>query len=159
MDRGAWQATVHGLTKSWAWLSSHTHTHTHTHRVYICQCYSLSLSLPFPLCVQKSVWDLLFLYLIESSTVGMFCLGLRVHEGVLNMMEILWKVLGLGQLLWEWRWVSAPPTLWVSKNMKEGEGRGSPPHFILLTVLPRTSPASVIFACKCDLFLLSNPSF
>jgi len=31
----------------------------------------------------------------------MFCLGLRVHEGVLNMMEILWKVLGLGQLLWE----------------------------------------------------------
>ena len=22
-DRGAWQATVHGVTKSWAWLSTH----------------------------------------------------------------------------------------------------------------------------------------
>ena len=28
MDRGAWQATVLGVTKSWTWLSnSHTHTH------------------------------------------------------------------------------------------------------------------------------------
>ena len=44
MERGAWQASVHGVTKSWTWLSqslslclslslslSHTHTHTHTH--------------------------------------------------------------------------------------------------------------------------------
>ena len=35
MDRGAWQATVHGVTKNWTWLSNrarvHTHTHTHTH--------------------------------------------------------------------------------------------------------------------------------
>ena len=23
MDRGAWQATVHGVTKSWIWLSMH----------------------------------------------------------------------------------------------------------------------------------------
>ena len=31
MDRGAWQATVHGIAKSGARLSdSHTHTHTHT---------------------------------------------------------------------------------------------------------------------------------
>ena len=30
-DRGAWQATVHGVTKSWTRLSdTHTHTHTHT---------------------------------------------------------------------------------------------------------------------------------
>ena len=28
MDRGAWWATVHGVTKS---LSVHIHTHTHTH--------------------------------------------------------------------------------------------------------------------------------
>ena len=33
MDRGAWQATVHGAAKSWTQLGdSHTHTHTHTHR-------------------------------------------------------------------------------------------------------------------------------
>ena len=26
MERGAWQAIVHGITKSWAQLSAHTHT-------------------------------------------------------------------------------------------------------------------------------------
>ena len=31
MDRGNWQATIHGITKSWTRLSLHTHTHTHTH--------------------------------------------------------------------------------------------------------------------------------
>ena len=31
MDRGAWWATVHGVTKSQTGLSPHTHTHTHTH--------------------------------------------------------------------------------------------------------------------------------
>ena len=38
MDRGAWQATVHGVAKSWTLLSIHTpiivmlmHAHTHTH--------------------------------------------------------------------------------------------------------------------------------
>ena len=34
MDRGAWQATVHGVTKSWTQLSdflSLTHSHIHTH--------------------------------------------------------------------------------------------------------------------------------
>ena len=30
MDTGGWWATVHGVTKSWTWLSG-THTHTHTH--------------------------------------------------------------------------------------------------------------------------------
>ena len=34
MDRQAWWATVHGVTKSWLWLSMHAHTHmrvrTHT---------------------------------------------------------------------------------------------------------------------------------
>ena len=27
-DRGAWQATVHGVAKSWTWLSNQVHTHT-----------------------------------------------------------------------------------------------------------------------------------
>ena len=31
MDRGAWRATVYGVTKSWTRLSDFTHTHTHTH--------------------------------------------------------------------------------------------------------------------------------
>ena len=29
MDRGAWQAIVHGVAKSWTQLSTDTHTHTH----------------------------------------------------------------------------------------------------------------------------------
>ena len=42
MDRGAWQATVHGVTKSWTQVRltnthtyTHTHTHTHTYEIYI----------------------------------------------------------------------------------------------------------------------------
>ena len=31
MDRGAWQAIVHGVAKSQTRLSDYTHTHTHTH--------------------------------------------------------------------------------------------------------------------------------
>ena len=27
MDRGGWWVAVHGVTKSWTWLSTHTHTH------------------------------------------------------------------------------------------------------------------------------------
>ena len=30
MDRGAWWATVHGVTKSWIQLNTHTHTHKYT---------------------------------------------------------------------------------------------------------------------------------
>ena len=36
MDRGAWQAAVHGVTKSWTGLSNWSHTHTHTVDL---QCY------------------------------------------------------------------------------------------------------------------------
>ena len=32
MDREAWRATVHGVTKSWTWLSN-TRAHTHTHTI------------------------------------------------------------------------------------------------------------------------------
>ena len=28
IDKGAWWATVHGVPKSWTWLSTHTHTHS-----------------------------------------------------------------------------------------------------------------------------------
>ena len=29
MDKGAWQAAVHGVTESWIQVSIHTHTQTH----------------------------------------------------------------------------------------------------------------------------------
>ena len=35
MDRGGWQFTVHGIAKSWTWLSVHAHTCIHTHIIYI----------------------------------------------------------------------------------------------------------------------------
>ena len=45
MDRGAWRATVHGVTKSQTQLSTcmrmHTHTHTHTKRKRLQSCLSL----------------------------------------------------------------------------------------------------------------------
>ena len=31
MDRGAWQATVHGVAKSQMSMHAHTHSHRHTH--------------------------------------------------------------------------------------------------------------------------------
>ena len=35
MDKGAWRAAVHGVTKSQTQLSnSYTHTHTHTHGLF-----------------------------------------------------------------------------------------------------------------------------
>ena len=30
-DRGAWQATIHGVANSWTWLSTYAHTHAHAH--------------------------------------------------------------------------------------------------------------------------------
>ena len=33
MDRGAWQATVHGDVKSWTWRSTHIHTFLPRHKV------------------------------------------------------------------------------------------------------------------------------
>ena len=34
MDRGAWQATVHGVTKHWTWLSGHTTVATANIRIW-----------------------------------------------------------------------------------------------------------------------------
>ena len=41
MDRGTWQATVHGVTERWTRLSIHTHTHTHTHSQYVAHIQTL----------------------------------------------------------------------------------------------------------------------
>ena len=41
MDRGAWWAIVHGITKSQTRLSDLTHTHTHTHTHQVINSYGL----------------------------------------------------------------------------------------------------------------------
>ena len=55
MDRGAWSATAHVVTKSWTQLSDWTHTHTHTlthtevnvlSRIY-CNCFFLFILFSF----------------------------------------------------------------------------------------------------------------
>ena len=45
MDRGVCWATVHGVAKSWAWLSEHTRMHAHAACV-VCFQPSFSVSLP-----------------------------------------------------------------------------------------------------------------
>ena len=45
MDRGAWWATVHSVTKSWTWLKwLNTHTSKGTYKMYFEDYYSLKLS-------------------------------------------------------------------------------------------------------------------
>ena len=39
MDRGGWQATVHGVAKSWTWLKGlSTHVHMHQNAIVIPDC-------------------------------------------------------------------------------------------------------------------------
>ena len=42
MDRGAWQATVHRVTKIWTQLSIYAILHIHLH-IYSCTCFINSL--------------------------------------------------------------------------------------------------------------------
>ena len=44
IDRGAWQATVRGMAKSWTWLSNWTYTHTHT-ICYVVYLLNVSISM------------------------------------------------------------------------------------------------------------------
>ena len=60
MGRGAWQATVHRVAKSWIQLRTHTHTHTrththtHTHTVQM----EFAPNLESPLWNEKDDWNL-----------------------------------------------------------------------------------------------------
>ena len=53
MDRGAWWAIVHGVTKNRTWLSdqhTHTNTHIHTYNFKISCVFAKSLQLCLTLC-------------------------------------------------------------------------------------------------------------
>ena len=42
MDRGAWRATVHGVVKSWTWLSGLAHAYIYIYNTYIFfKCYKM----------------------------------------------------------------------------------------------------------------------
>ena len=59
MDRGTWQATVHGVAEGWTQLSNtHTHTHTHTHTeeyCFSCQVMLNSFAIPWTTAQQASL--------------------------------------------------------------------------------------------------------
>ena len=44
MNRGPWQATVHGVTKSLTQLCANTHTHTHTYMCLVLHCFTCTVS-------------------------------------------------------------------------------------------------------------------
>ena len=48
LDRGAWRATVHRVTKSQTRLSTHTHTHTHTYIYAHTNIYMYLAQVKFP---------------------------------------------------------------------------------------------------------------
>ena len=54
MDRGAWQATVHSVSKSQIWLKQLS-THTHSILLYICSTF-LSIHLSMDIWVVSSSW-------------------------------------------------------------------------------------------------------
>ena len=77
MDRGAWQATAHGVAKSWTCLSIHTpiivmlmHTHTHVDAyVYYHHCHltPVSLSQHFPQQISLIFSLLVWIYFQKTS--------------------------------------------------------------------------------------------
>ena len=46
MNRGAWQATIHGVAKSVTQLSTHAHTHTHSKQIANLQIHRRILEKP-----------------------------------------------------------------------------------------------------------------
>ena len=67
MERGVWQAAVHGVTKSWTWLSAHTHTH-----IFTDQCWFF-----FSCRKKKYFHSLLFLRFLSPAVRLAFLQGQR----------------------------------------------------------------------------------
>ena len=51
MDREAWRAAVHGVTKSWTWLSDWTELNAYVSMLF----FQITSSFSFPSCVQKFI--------------------------------------------------------------------------------------------------------
>ena len=79
MDRGAWQATVHGVaeelditeqlthTQTYIHTCKHTHTHTHTYTHTHTHTHTLGL----PLCVEEHDCSTNDLFFIQATACGL----------------------------------------------------------------------------------------
>ena len=89
MDRGAWWATVHRVTKSRTWLSDLTHTHTHTHTqiyLWVEYCSSpppfFSISLLVHSVVSDSLWP------STATTACQASLSFTISRSLLKLMSV-----------------------------------------------------------------------
>ena len=72
MDRGAWWATVHGVTKRWTWLTKHRHHNLY----YITSCQSFWVITHLIRLSKVSLWIIpLFNYCRPLSTCRSLALG------------------------------------------------------------------------------------
>ena len=112
MDRGAWWAMVHGVTKSWTLLSDSTHTHTchletdahitnHRHTHHHCHFGTYHLR-PLPMVTFASGWD---------SQMDLQWLDLQMSLGASSPPEMrsppLWRFQGS----WRRQWHPTPVLL------------------------------------------------
>ena len=80
MDRGAWQATVHGVAKSRTRLSD-SHTHTHTHNMYkIDKQQGLLYS------TGSNTQYLITTYKGEESEINIYCCCCLVNKSWLTLL-------------------------------------------------------------------------
>ena len=90
MDRGAWQATVHGIAKSQTPMSNeHTYTHTHTHIKEPNDSIIVSSTWPILLSKSLSVYThtLLYVYCIATLFQGTFSL-MDTYPDFSNFIQI-----------------------------------------------------------------------
>ena len=86
MDREAWWATVHGVTKSWTQLSDLACMHqTYIYHLSISHNLKLHCSLRH---FEETVVELLFKYQLQSGHCNQFCIS-TVNETVILCLQRL----------------------------------------------------------------------
>ena len=77
MDKGSWQATVPGVTKSWTWLG----THTHTCSIFTSNTYNLCI---WSICIiYICIYNVLYIFSYTYWNIGTHtykhCISLLLH--------------------------------------------------------------------------------
>ena len=143
MDRGAWQAVVHRVIKSWTqlkWLHTHTYTHTHIHshththtQSHIALLTGTKKKLRFMFQLLFFLLPYLFLHTLGLTKVPPAPLLPRIHWIIYPKsylpLQMLWTCwLDGTQLLWSPWWLIPIPMLaaslflnqwFLSSQMKE----------------------------------------